>query len=221
MKRSRFFCTAAVLCAAAGLFAADWKIKDGTGSLVLKDSGPEKIDLKIATPDTVTWAREDDRSFFLNFAGGQVTGPAEKLLFPDGMILEVDFSPDLKSGKEWLPLVTCGDSFQSGYSVWVRKNGTLLVCLPGTSKWYVPVKAGLKNLVDYNLKIIRGENRCVVLLDGKPIADYVSRGKVKNTPGEPFRLGSTPKWKFFGNIYRVKITPFRKGAFKLEKKIEK
>ena len=221
MKKSRFLCTAAALCAAAGLSAADWRIKDGTGSLVLKDSSPDKIDLKIATPDTVTWAREDDRSFFLNFAGGQVTGPAEKLLFPEGLVLEVDFSPDLKSGKEWLPLVTCGNTFQSGYSVWVRKNGTLLVCFPGTGKWYVPIKAGLKNLVDYNLKIIRGENRCVVLLDGKVVADYVSRGKVKNTPGEPFRLGSTPKWKFYGNIYRVRITPFRKGAFKLEKKIEK
>ena len=212
---------AAGILLAGSLAAAEWKIKDGAGNAVLRDSGPDKIDLAVATPETVTWAREDDRGSFLNFSGGTVTGPAEKLLFPEGMILEIDFSADLKSGGEWLPLVTCGNSFQNGYAVWVRRNGQLLVSLPGTEKWYRLFNAGLKNLEDYKVRIIRGRDRCVVLLDGKVIADYDSPGKVKNTPGEPFRLGSTPKWKFYGNLYGVKLAPFREGAFDFAKKAEK
>ena len=149
---------AAGILLAGSLAAAEWKIKDGAGNAVLRDSGPDKIDLAVATPETVTWAREDDRGSFLNFSGGTVTGPAEKLLFPEGMILEIDFSADLKSGGEWLPLVTCGNSFQNGYAVWVRRNGQLLVSLPGTEKWYRLFNAGLKNLEDYKVKIIRGRD---------------------------------------------------------------
>ena len=193
--------------------AAEWKIKDGTGSLVLKDSGPDKIDLKIAAPETVTWAREDDRGFFLNFSGGTVTGPAEKLLFPDGMVLEVFFAPDLERGKEWLPVVTCGNSFSSGYAVWVRKNGQILVFLPGTKKSYGLWDAKLKNLRDCRLRVVCGNGRVQVSVDGKVVADYASPGKITHTPGEPFRLGSSAKWKFYGNIYSVKLTGFVPGAF--------
>jgi len=200
--------------AAAGLLsAADWRIKDGTGSLVLKDSSPDGIDLKIATPETVTWAREDDRGFFLNFSGGYAAGPGEKLLFPDGMVLEIFFSPDLERGREWLPLVTCGNSFTSGCSVWVRKTGQILVSLPGTKKSYGLWDAKLKNLRDCRLRVVRGGGRVQVSVDGKVIADYASPGKVACRPGEPFRLGSSAKWKFYGNIYSVKLTGFVPGAF--------
>ena len=206
---------------AGSLAAAEWKIKDGTGSLVLKDSSPDKIDLKIATPDTVTWAREDDRSFFLNFSGGTVTGPAEKLLFPDGMVLEVFFAPDLDAGKEWLPVVTCGNSFKNGFSLWVRKNGQLLVYLPGTKKSYNLVNTRLRNRRDHRVRVVRDSSgRTQISLDGKVAADFSAPGKVTHTPGEPFRLGSTPKWKFFGNIYEVKFTGFVKGAFDAPKAVK-
>ena len=211
MKTGLAFCAA--LLAAAGLFAAEWKIKDGAGSTVLKDSSPDRIDLKIETPETVTWAWEDDRASFLNIAGGRITGPAEKLLFPDGMTLEVVFSANLAAGREWLPIVTCGNSFQNGYSVWVRKNGQLLVCLSGTNRGYMLLDAKIANLRDCTLKVIRGGKRVLVLLDGKVLADAVCTGKVKHTPGEPFRLGSTPKWKFYGNLYSVKLRGFKDGDF--------
>ena len=198
---------------AAGLFGAEWKVKDGAGSLVLKDSSPDRIDLKIDTPETVTWAWEDDRASFLNIAGGSISGPADKLLFPDGMTLEIAFSANLRAGKEWLPLVTCGNSFQNGYSVWVRNNGQLLVCFPGASKWYMLCNAKIQNLRDYTLKVIRDGKRVLILLNNAVAADYASTGKVKHTPGEPFRLASTPKWKFYGNIYSVKLRAFRKGDF--------
>ena len=211
MKTGLFICAA--FLAAAGLFGAEWKVKDGAGSLTLKDSSPDKIDLKIETPETVTWAWEDDRGSFLNFADGTVTGPAEKLRFPDGMTLEIAFSAHLRRGSEWLPLVTCGDSFQSGYAVWARRNGQLLISLPGTSKGYMLLSPKLQDLRDYTLKVVRDGKRVLVQLDGKTVGDYVAAGKVKTAPGEPFRLGSTPKWKFFGNIYSVKIRPFQKGDF--------
>ena len=209
------------LFAAANLSAAEWKIKDGTGSSVLKDSGPDKIDLKIATPETVTWAREDDRDFFLNFFGGAVTGPAEKLLFPDGMILEIFFSPDLKTGKEWLPLVTCGNTFSSGYSVWAHKNGQILIFLPGVKNAYNLIDAKLENLRDCTLKFIRASGRGEVYLNGKLIARFPSTGKMKHTPGEPFRLGSTPKWKYYGNIYSLRIEKYSEEALApKEKKLD-
>ena len=217
MKISLCFCT--VVLAAAGLAAAEWKIKDGTGSLVLKDSSPDKIDLKIATPETVTWAREDDRDFFLNFSGGAVTGPAEKLQFPDGMILEVFFAPDLERGKEWLPVVTCGNTFSSGYAVWARKNGQLLIYLRGAKNAYNLIDAKLANLRDCRLRLVRGKNTGKVYLNGKLAATFPSSGKVETTPGEPFRLGSTPKWKYYGNIYSVRIRKYSKEA--LEEKEQK
>ena len=211
MKTGLFICAA--FLTAAGLFGAEWKIKDGAGSLTLKDSSPARVDLAIETPETVTWAWEDDRASFLNVAGGRITGPAEKLLFPDGMMLEAVFAANLAAGKEWLPLVTCGNSFQNGYSVWIRKNGQLLVCLSGTNRGYMLLDAKIVNLRDYTLKVIRGGKRVLVLLDGKVLADMVCTGKVKHTPGEPFRLASTPKWKFYGNLYSVKLRAFKDGDF--------
>ena len=212
MKKAVFFVFSFLLLAGS-ISAAEWAVKDGTGSLVVKDSGPDKVDLKIATPDTVTWAFEDDRGSFLNFADGSVTGPAEKLLFPDNMTLEIAFSAHLRRGSEWLPVITCGDSFQSGYAVWARRNGQLLISLPGTSRGYMLLSPKLQDLRDYVLRVVRDGKRVLVQLDGKIIGDYVATGKVKTVPGEPFRLGSTPKWKFFGNIYSVKIRPFEAGDF--------
>ena len=217
MKSHICMCLAA-LAAVSVLSAAEWKIKDGTGSTVLKDSGPDKIDLEIRTPETVTWAREDDRSFFLNFSGGEVTGPAEKLLFPDGMILDVFFSPDLGKGREWLPVVTCGDTFTDGYSLWARKNGQILIFLPGVRNAYNLIDAKLVTLRDYKLRFVRGEGRGRVYLDGKLITQFPSVGKVVTKPGHPFRLGSTPKWKFYGNIYSVKIGKYSKDALDAKEK---
>ena len=194
----------------------DWQCKDGTGSRLVKDSGPDRIHLTIADPATVTWAREDDRGFFLNFAGGTATAPTTKLLFPEGLQLEIHFAADLKAGKEWLPLVTCGDGFQSGYSAWVRKNGELLVAFPGCKPANKYLKAGIEHLRDTRLRITRGDGKVQVLLDGKEIASYACTGKGTFIPGEPFHLGSSAKWKFHGNIYSVKLRGYEKGMFAVQ-----
>ncbi|MBQ9501149.1 MAG: hypothetical protein IJU70_03225 [Lentisphaeria bacterium] len=214
--KSLFLLAAAVLM--TGLEAADWALKDGTGSALARDAeGKSHLALK----GKVSWAREDDRSFFLNFSGGTAECKADGLYFPDGMVLEVFFAPDLARGREWLPVVTCGDTFNSSYSVWVRKNGQLLVCFPGTKNFYNLIDAKLQNLRDYELRVVRGENRAQVTLNGKVVADFPSAGKLTHKPGELFRLGSTPKWKYYGNIYSAKIGNYRKGAFLARKKAEK
>ena len=85
--------TAALL---TGVDAAEWKLKDGTGNAAAKDSGGNS---HLALKGKVSWAREDDRSFFLNFSGDTAECKADGLYFPDGMVLEVFFAPDLARGK--------------------------------------------------------------------------------------------------------------------------
>ena len=217
--RKVFVCilgAAAVLSAGA----AEWMCKDGTGSRIVKDFGPDKQDLEIRHPDKVSWAREDDRGFFLNYAGGEVSRLADsRMFFPDGMIIQVRFAANLNDApREWLPLITAVD-FDKGYSVWVNKNGQLLVCFPGAGNWYKKFNAGIRHLRDYELKVIRGQERVQVILNGDVIADYASKGKLRN-PAEKFRLylGGTGRWPFYGNIYSCSITPFKEGAFVKGKK---
>ena len=218
MKKSFIgaLCTAVLLTANA----AEWNCKDGTGSTVVKDSGPDKLDLMIRHPDKVSWAREDDRGFFLNYAGGEVYRTMDsKMFFPDGMIIQVRFAANLKDApKEWLPLVTALN-YDQGYSVWVNKKGQLLVCFPGAGNWYKMLEARIQHLRDYDLKVIRGQERVQVILNGNVIADYASKGKTRN-PAAHFRLylGSTSSWPFYGNIYSCSITPFKEGAFVKGKK---
>ena len=195
--------------------ALDWKCKDGTGNNRVKDSDSRQ-DLFIRTPDKVDWAREDDRGFFLSFDGGIVSRPmTSKMHFPDGMIIHIHFSAKFKNAKnEWLPLITA-QNYDKGYSVWLRKNGDLLVSLPGAAtNWYKIIPAGIKEMLDYDLKVIRGQERVQVSLNDKIIADYPSKGKLK-TPAKTdyFYLGSVGTRTFHGNIYFCSIKPFKPGAF--------
>ena len=195
--------------------ALDWKCKDGTGSRRLKDSD-SGADLFIRTPEKVDWAREDDRGFFLSYDGGIVSRQMDsRFHFPDGMIIDARFSvKPSKTKDDWLPLITA-HNYDRGYSVWIHKNGDLLVCFPGATNWYKIIPAGIKEMRDYDLKIIRGEDRAQIILNGKIIADYASKGKLK-TPGKNdyFHLGSLggPR-NFFGNIYYCSIKPFKSGSF--------
>ena len=195
--------------------ALEWKCKDGTGTRILKDSD-NGVSLYIRTPDKVDWAREDDRGFFLSYNGGIVSRQMDsRFHFPDGMIINIRFSVDpSKTKDDWLPLITA-HNYDRGYSVWVHKKGDLLVCFPGASNWYKIIPAGIQEMRDYDLSIIRGEDRAQVVLNGKILADYASKGKLK-TPGKNdyFHLGSLGGSRnFYGNIYHCSIKPFKTGSF--------
>ena len=194
--------------------AMQWDCKDGSGSAIVKDSSPDGINLDILQPDKVKWAREDDRGFFLQFDGGVVSCfPTEKMFFPDSIAIDIRFSVDTKkTQRDWLPLVTMGNYDQS-YCVWVKKSGELLVCFHGASNWYRIVKANLKDMKDYHLVVTRGDGKVRVVLDGKLLDEYESKGKVDSVKkGIRFYLGSTYGWQFFGNIYSASIRPFEKHA---------
>ncbi len=212
---SRFVFLIRAVVSLLSLDAADWKCKDGTGSNIVSDTSADKLDLTIKHPEKVTWAREDDRGFFLNYAGGEVTRTMDsKMFFPDGITIHIQFAANLKEApKEWLPLITA-INYDKGYSVWVKKDGKLLVSFPGASNWYRLIDAKIQNLRDYDLKIIRGQERVQVLLDNKVVAFYESEGKTRN-PAERFTfyLGGTGAWPFHGNIYFCLVKPFVPGTF--------
>jgi len=206
-----FLAAAAMLL--TGVEAADWKCKDGTGSTRVKDADPTGLDLTIRTPDKVDWAREDDRGFFLSFSGGTVSRPMDRRLhYPGGQVIRIHFSANIKKAtNEWLPLLTVGN-YDKGYSVWVRKSGQLMVTFPGTTNWYRLIPAGIQDRRDYDLKVVRGQERVQVVLNGKLIADYVSKGKVKEPDkNATIYLGSVGARTFFGNIYSCSVAPFSPG----------
>ena len=200
--------------------ALDWQCKDGTGNRVVKDLDATKLHLFIRTPDKVDWAREDDRGFFLSYNGGVVSRPmTPKMNFPDGMEINIRFSVKLQNARAekthggWLPLITA-QNYDKGYAVWVRKDGYLLVAFPGTTNWYKSIDARILEMRDYDLRIIRGEERVQVILNNNIVADYPSKGKVKDPgPNAHFYLGSLGSRTFFGNIYFCSIKPFKKGSF--------
>ena len=192
---------------------ADWKCKDGTGSRRVKDANPGGLDLTIRTPDKVDWAREDDRGFFLSFSGGTVSRPMDRRLhYPDGQVIRIHFSADIKKAtNEWLPLLTAG-TYDKGYSVWVRKTGQLMVTFPGATNWYNLLPANIQDRRDYDLKVVRGQGRVQVILNGKLIADYASKGKVREPDkNATLYLGSVGARTFFGNIYSCSVAPFSPG----------
>ncbi len=200
----------AILCCNA----MNWDCKDGSGSSIVKDSSPNRIDLTILQPEKVKWAREDDRGFFLQFDGGVVSCLSnDKMSFPDGMTIDIRFSVDkTKTQRDWLPLITMGN-YDKNYSVWVKKSGELLVCFPGATNWYRIVKTDLKDMKDYHLVVTRGGGKVRVMLDDKLLEEYESNGKVPSVEkGMRFYLGSTYAWQFFGNIYAASVRPFEKQA---------
>ena len=96
--RHGLFIAAALLLTAAELQGySHWKLKDGTGSKIVRDSGSNGINGRISDPGHCVWAQEDDRGFFLSFSGGKpVTIPNKlALILEQGMDIQIRFSCDL------------------------------------------------------------------------------------------------------------------------------
>ena len=191
-----------------------WLMKDGTGFSALKDECMPRVPLEIMDGEKVSWAREDDRGYFLTFDGGIVSCPSANLRYDDGMALTVKFAAHLSNpaAREWLALVTCGNSYDQGYSIWLNRNGKVLVTFPKATNWYKLIDTKLQDMRDYTLQVVRGENRVQIALDGKLVADYECKGEVLFNPGQRFTIGNR-SWKYYGNVYELHIRDFSKGAF--------
>ena len=204
------------LCLVSAVFAGEhfWQMKDGTGNLTLKDESSTPVQLTIKTPEQVSWAREDDHGYFLTYSGGMVTAPAKDLKFQKGFTLDVKFSVDMqaKEAKTWMPLITCGVSYDKGYCVWINKDGRMLVTFNGTKSWYNTFRPGLRNRADHELKVVFGDGRVQITMDKRIVADFKNPGEIKYQ-ANTFYVGSTPSWKYYGNIYHVKIKDFAPEDF--------
>ncbi|MBE6404162.1 MAG: hypothetical protein E7039_10665 [Lentisphaerae bacterium] len=192
-----------------------WNFKDGSGSKICKDSGTDPVDLQMLQPDNIVWAREDDRGWFLNFNGGYLRAPNAKMAYADGLVIDIKFAANFKTDykKPWMLLVGCAYSYYNGYTVMVGQDGSLLVCFPGTSKWYRHYKGVIKHLVDYELKIVQGNERVQVVLNGKILEDFVCKGKNKFSKDRYFLVGGNGGYNFRGNIYTLTVDKFTPEAF--------
>ena len=192
-----------------------WNIKDGAGCAVCQDSGSNPVNLQINSSGNVVWAREDDRDWFLNINGGSLSAPKAKMVYADGVVINVKFSANLQNNynKAWLPLITCGGNYKDGYSIWVNKDGSLLVSVPGTDSWFNIIKKQIKHLVDYELKVIHGNDRLQLVLNGRIILDKACKGKLQYKGGRILTIGKTGNYEFYGNLYMLSIDKFTADAF--------
>ena len=191
--------------------AHHWKIKDGENSAIIADS-LNKLNGKISTPDTVKWAREDDRDWFLTFSnGGSVEIPNDKTMdYTNGFIANIKFSCDLEAiGKNnFAGLICKGANYKESYSIMIQKRGRVLVYLNGMTPAYIatPDKP-IQSKRDYDLTLIVGDNRMSLLLNGKMVHTVALKGTLLPTR-RPLILGRAANYLFSGNIYGVSFEPY-------------
>ena len=204
--------TTAFTCAAVEHI---WDFKDGSGCNVCKDSGTNPIALEINTPEKISWAREDDRGWFLNVRGGCLRAEKDKMAYANGVVIHIRFAASFETEykKAWMPLVTCGNSYRNGYAIWVNQNGALLACFPGNDKWFNQFKAKINHLADNDLKVIQGNNRTQIILNDRVIADFACKGDLLFKNDRYFIVGSTGGYEFHGNLYMLSVDKFTPEAF--------
>ena len=203
------FLLAAYIAAAPSLYGySHWKLKDGTGSKIVRDSGSNGINGRISDPEHCVWGQEDDRGFFLSFSGGRpVTIPNKlALILEQGMDIRIRFSCDLdKIGpSRYASLLSKGETGAEGYSIMVGKNGELMLNFRRIVPCRKVLKLGIRSSVDNLLRVTVGEGKVKVYLNGKPAAEYPYTGTL-GILGRPLYLGGLERYPFFGNIYDVKL----------------
>lgn len=221
-----FFLRNIVLCVAGALSAGavipcivaeetthHWQFKDGEGSIIIKDSAGN-LPGKIITPEKASWAREDDRDWFLTMQNGTVEIPHDdELDFPDGFIVMVKFSCDLDMiGKNlFAGLIGKGRNYKDAYSILIQKRGKVLVYLNGMTPAYIstPGKPIASNR-DNELILAVGGGRMLLFVNGAIAHDVALAGSLKNCR-YPLRFGSFGGYDFTGNIYEVKLEKFDAG----------
>jgi len=196
-----------------------WKCKDGTGSTVVRDSGSFKLDAVIDPSGRCSWAREDDRGFFLTFKnGGYASVPHDKKLsLVNGFVLEVFFSCDLEAigSTGFACIASKGENYDDGYSLMVRKNGSLLININGLTRSFYGIirKPIIKSKVDHRVRVEYDRKEVKVFCNGKRVACYPVAGTMVDKGG-PFRIGSCRRYPLTGNIYEMKVGPYSAGKDK-------
>ncbi|MBR4673121.1 MAG: hypothetical protein IKP00_01535 [Victivallales bacterium] len=200
-----FLITIFACCLFAGS-AHQWNFNEGEG---FKETSDTIGGLKARIQGNVSWAREDDRGWFLNFNKGSVeVAPTKELSYPEGFIAEIKFSVNFalcdkpqaslfSYGNSWAVLLDC-------------KNGDISVNLADITPKSIMADTKLFSNRDYRLVLIIGGNTASILLDGKSIATVSVSGKLLDNT-EKLTIGSTASYPFCGNIYSFKVQPYSKS----------
>ena len=61
---------------------------------------------------------------------------------------------------------------------------------------------------DYHFRLVYGAGKARAELNGKLVREWYAEGTLQDKK-QAFHLGSQPRWPFIGNIYEVKIRPFK------------
>ena len=186
--------------------AAHWDFKDGDNSKIVREKDNSALNGKINNPALCSWAREDDRGWFLTFkSGGSVIVPhADSLNLENGFTARIHFSYDISGiGRtNFSNLFTKGANFQQGYSIMIGRGGTLLLNLRGFKPEYYIAKLGMKSNVEYFLSIYAGDGKVRIFLNGKEAASYPVTGTLQLKDNlKPLYIGSLGLgYGFSGNI---------------------
>ena len=183
-----------------------WNFNEGEG---YKEASDTIGGLKARIQENVSWAREDDRGWFLNFNKGAVeVAPTKELSYPEGLIAEIRFSVNFAlCGKDLASLFSYGDSWTVLLDC---KNGGISLKLAGITSESIMASAKLFSNRDYSLVLIIGEGTASILLDGKSIARVNISGKLPEKT-EKLTIGGTASSPFCGNIYSFKVQPYSKS----------
>lgn len=188
-----------------------WTIKEGEGSKIIKDS---KGTLNGKLVGDVTWAREDDRGWFLNYKGGRVeVAPGADINYPEGVIAELNFSVNLADvTKPWVCLFSRGVNYSRGWTVMVSRDGKdMMVGLCGMKPGYRTVHANIQSNRDYKLVLVVGDGKVRLILNDKLLGQYPVSGTLTEKPDKLY-IGGNLGYPFFGNIYGFKVMPYSMEA---------
>ena len=130
--------------------------------------------------------------------------------FAEGLDATIDFVCDLdRIGKaNFANLVTKGKDYKDGYSVMVRKDGSLLVYLRGVQPAYKIVRLGLESGKRYSLRLCETKGLMRIFVNGKEDGSYAFTGTRDMADNvAPLRIGGKGHYGFSGEMSRVKIVP--------------
>ena len=142
----------------------------------------------------------------------RVVPDTPELRFPDGFKATVRFACDLSkidARSAHANLFCKGNDFNDGFSVMVRKDGSLLVDIKGiTPEYYVCKGVRIESMRNHQLEVYVTPSAVRIFLDGKEDGSYPFIGKLgfsDLTP--PLHLGSMGGYRFFGSMPMFRIEP--------------
>lgn len=134
------------------------------------------------------------------------------LRFPDGFKATVRFACNLDmidARSRHANLFCKGNDFNDGFSVMVRKDGSLLVDIKGiTPEYHVCRGVRIESMRDHLLEVYVTPSAVRMFLDGKEAGSYPFVGRLGFSDlAYPLRLGSLGGYRFFGSMPMFRIEP--------------